>query len=51
MEFRILGRSRCRTKAARSPWAGRKPRALLALLLLHPNEVAPVDRFTLRVEE
>ena len=37
-------RSRCGTEEPRSPSAGHKPRALLAGLLLHPNEVVPTDR-------
>ena len=37
-------RSRCGTEVARFPVGGPKPRALLAVLLLHPNEVVSADR-------
>jgi DNA-binding SARP family transcriptional activator len=51
MEFRILGPLEVSDEGREVSLGGRKPRALLALLLLHPNEVVPADRFTLRVEE
>ena len=42
MEYRILGPLEVERTARRSAVKGRKPRALLALLLLHRNEpVAP----------
>jgi DNA-binding SARP family transcriptional activator len=44
MEFRILGPLEVWDGAAEVPVAGNRPRALLALLLLHPNEVVPSDR-------
>jgi DNA-binding SARP family transcriptional activator len=44
MEFRILGPLEVWDGGAEVPVGGRKPRALLALLLLHPNEVVPADR-------
>ena len=44
MEFRILGPLEVWDGGAEVPVGGRKPRALLALLLLHPNQVVPADR-------
>ena len=44
MEFRILGPLEVWDKGSEVSLGGRRPRALLALLLLHPNEVVPVDR-------
>jgi DNA-binding SARP family transcriptional activator len=44
MEFRILGPLEVWDGGCEVSLGGRKPRALLALLLLHPNEVVPVDR-------
>ena len=44
MEFRILGPLEMWSEGAELSVGGRKPRALLALLLLHPNEVVASDR-------
>jgi DNA-binding SARP family transcriptional activator len=44
MEFRILGPLEVGDAGSEVALGGRKPRALLALLLLHPNEVVPADR-------
>ena len=44
MEFRILGPLEVWDKRAEVPVGGRKPRALLTMLLLHPNEVVTADR-------
>jgi DNA-binding SARP family transcriptional activator len=44
MEFRILGPLEVWDGGAEVVLGGRKPRALLALLLLHPNEVVSADR-------
>jgi DNA-binding SARP family transcriptional activator len=44
MEFRILGPLEARAEAGEVALGGPKPRALLAVLLLHPNEVVPADR-------
>jgi DNA-binding SARP family transcriptional activator len=44
MEFRILGRLEVWDGGHAIPLGGPKPRALLALLLLHANEVVPADR-------
>ena len=44
MEFRILGRLEVWDGGDAVALGGPKPRALLALLLLHPNEVVPADR-------
>lgn len=44
MEFRILGPLELWDGGHRVYLAGPKPRALLAVLLLHPNEVVPADR-------
>ena len=44
MEFRILGPLEVWDQGGEVPLGGHKPRALLAVLLLHPNEVVPVDR-------
>jgi DNA-binding SARP family transcriptional activator len=44
MEFRILGPLEVRDGGRAVALGGRKPRALLAVLLLHPNEVVPADR-------
>lgn len=44
MEFRILGPLEAWDGGGQVSPSGRKPRALLAVLLLHPNEVVPADR-------
>src|SRR3990172_727425 len=44
MEFRILGPLEAWDEGREISLGGRKPRALLALLLLHSNEVVPTDR-------
>jgi predicted ATPase/DNA-binding SARP family transcriptional activator len=44
MEFRILGRMEVWDKGSEVPLRGPKPRALLAVLLLHANEVVSADR-------
>jgi DNA-binding SARP family transcriptional activator len=44
MEFRILGPLEVQDEGGELSLGGRKPRALLAVLLLHPNEVVPADR-------
>jgi DNA-binding SARP family transcriptional activator len=44
MEFRILGPLEAWDEGRELSLGGPKPRALLALLLLYPNEVVPVDR-------
>ena len=44
MEFRILGPLEVWDEGAEVSLGGRKPRALLAVLLLHANEVVPADR-------
>ena len=44
MEFRILGPLEVWDGGGEVSLGGPKPRALLALLLLHPNEVVPADR-------
>src|SRR5262245_34048275 len=44
MEFRILGPLEVRHDGGEVPLGGRRPRALLAVLLLHANEVVPADR-------
>ena len=44
MEFRILGPLEVWDGGGEVSLGGRKPRALLAVLLLHPNEVVPTDR-------
>ena len=44
MEFRILGPLEAWDGESEVRLSGRKPRALLALLLLHPNEIVPADR-------
>jgi DNA-binding SARP family transcriptional activator len=44
MRFRILGPLEVEGDGGELPLGGPKPRALLALLLLHPNEVVPADR-------
>ena len=44
MEFRILGPLEVWDEGAEVSLGGPKPRALLAVLLLHPNEVIPADR-------
>jgi DNA-binding SARP family transcriptional activator len=44
MEFRILGPLEVWHEGGEVALGGPKPRALLALLLLHPNEVVPADR-------
>ena len=44
MEFRILGRLEVWDGDKAIALGGPKPRALLALLLLHANEVVPADR-------
>ena len=44
MEFRILGPLEVWDERGEVSLGGPKPRALLASLLLHPNEVVPTDR-------
>jgi DNA-binding SARP family transcriptional activator len=44
MEFRILGPLEVWDEGGEVSLGGRKPRALLAVLLLHPNEVVPAER-------
>ena len=44
MEFRILGPLEAWDEGGEVSLGGPKPRALLAVLLLHPNEVVPADR-------
>ena len=44
MEFRILGPLEVWDGGGEVSLGGPKPRALLAVLLLHPNEVVPADR-------
>src|SRR4249919_435434 len=44
MEFRILGPLEAWDGDGEVSLGGPKPRALLAVLLLHPNEVVPADR-------
>ena len=44
LRFRILGPLEVEGDGGEIRLGGRKPRALLALLLLHPNEVVPADR-------
>ncbi|HEV8652472.1 MAG TPA: hypothetical protein VG276_24565 [Actinomycetes bacterium] len=44
MEFRILGPLEVWDEGGEVSLGGRQPRALLAVLLLHPNEVVPTDR-------
>ena len=44
MEFRILGPLEVWADGREASLGGRKPRALLAVLLLHANEVVPADR-------
>jgi Transcriptional regulatory protein, C terminal len=44
MEFRILGLLEVWDEGGEVSLGGPKPRALLAVLLLHPNEVVPADR-------
>jgi DNA-binding SARP family transcriptional activator len=44
MDFRILGPLEVWDGDTEVPVGGPRPRALLALLLLHPNEVVPADR-------
>ncbi len=44
MDFRILGPLEVRDDGATLPLGGGKQRALLALLLLHPNEAVSTDR-------
>jgi DNA-binding SARP family transcriptional activator len=44
MEFRILGPLEVWDEGSEVYLGGPKPRALLAALLLHPNEVVPTDR-------
>jgi DNA-binding SARP family transcriptional activator len=44
MEFRILGPLEVWDEGGVVSLGGPKPRALLAVLLLHPNEVVPADR-------
>ena len=44
MQFRILGPLEVWDEGGEVSLGGAKPRALLALLLLHPNEVVPADR-------
>jgi DNA-binding SARP family transcriptional activator len=44
MEFRILGPLEVWNEGGEVALGGPKPRALLAVLLVHPNEVVPADR-------
>jgi DNA-binding SARP family transcriptional activator len=44
MEFRILGPLEVRVGGEAVPLGGRRPRALLAVLLLRPNEVVSAER-------
>ena len=44
MEFRVLGPLEVWDDGGEFSLGGPKPRALLAVLLLHPNEVVPADR-------
>jgi len=44
MEFRILGPLEVWDQGREVSLGGSKPRGLLAMLLLHPNEVVPADR-------
>ena len=44
MEFRVLGPLEVWDEGRELSLGGPKPRALLAVLLLHPNEVVPADR-------
>ena len=44
MEFRILGPLEVWDEGGEVSLGGPKPRALLAVLLLHPGEVVPTDR-------
>lgn len=44
MEYRILGPLEVWDEGHEVSLGGRKPRALLTVLLLHPNEVVPADR-------
>lgn len=44
MEFRILGPLEAWAEGRELSLGGPKPRALLAVLLLHPNEIVPADR-------
>ena len=44
MEFRILGPLEVRVDGDAVALGGRRPRALLAVLLLHANEVVPAER-------
>ena len=44
MRFRILGPLEAWDEGGEVSLGGRKPRALLAMLLLHANEVVPADR-------
>jgi DNA-binding SARP family transcriptional activator len=44
MEYRILGPLEVSGASGEVSLGGPKPRALLALLLLHPNEIVPADR-------
>ena len=44
MEFRILGPLEVSDERGQVSLGGGKPRALLAVLLLHPNEVISADR-------
>jgi DNA-binding SARP family transcriptional activator len=43
MDFRILGPLEVWDAGSEVSLSGRKPRALLAVLILHPNEVVPAD--------
>jgi DNA-binding SARP family transcriptional activator len=44
MEFRVLGPLEAWDGGGEVSLGGPKPRALLAVLLVHPNEVVPADR-------
>src|SRR3954471_2080934 len=47
MEFRILGPLEVRGERGALALGGSKPRAVLAVLLLHPNEPVSADRLAL----
>src|SRR4051794_41502360 len=47
MEFRMLGELEVRNASGVVALGGSKPRAVLAVLLLHPNEPVSADRLAL----
>ena len=49
MEFRILGPLEVRGARGAVALGGSKPRAILALLLLHPNEPVSADRLAVEL--